>query len=225
MELDYHNIIANCADVLKKMGMAALDGATEVHLVDNFCVKLGPEVWKVDSVIQLDPTLYPTDIVIQDIYFPPQLVPDNPSIVPKPESLIENNGENADSGIKANVLSQPKGIYTDFKWDCPYVKLNYTDYYVAIKRVALSLDEEGLPLIPAEALNACVYYNVYSEMQPAYLAGKIPDYTMARLEQWKDNHVNQAKNQLFFKKSNKNEMDKLFDIMASFDRKATNIDN
>jgi len=223
MELDIHDIIANSADVLKKMGMAALNKRTQVYLVDNYCVKLGPETYKVDSVTQLEPYVYPTEIVEQDIYFPPQLVPENPVIISSEEDMVESNGEYGDP--KPNYLGQVKGIYTDFVWDCPYVKLNYTNYLVAIRTIELSKDAEGLPLIPEEALNACVYYNVYSEMEPAYLAGKIPDYTFARVEQWKDKHINQSKSRRMFKRLSANEMDKIFDIMASMDRKRTILDS
>jgi len=223
MELDIHTIIANCADLLGKIGMAALVKKTEVYLVDNYCVKLDPSTYKVDSVTQIEPYTYPTDIIEQDIYFPPQIVPENPVIISSEEDLVENNGES--KGIKTNYLGQIKGTYTDFVWDCPYVKLNYTDYLVAIRSIQVSKTSEGLPLIPEEALNACVYYNVYLEMEPALIAGKIPDYTFARVEDWKNKHINQAKNKRMFKRMNKNEMDKLFDIMSSMDRKHVNIDS
>lgn len=225
IQMDIYDVIETTAEVLKKMGMIALNKKTDVLLVNNFCVKLPPTAHTVKSVVQMDPYNFPTDIVIQDIYHPPSLTLERSNEVLGIEAVVENNGEAIDGGVVDNYLGQVKGIYTDYVWDCPYVKLNYTDYWVGVTYIKLSEDENGLPLIPEEALNACVYYNMYTYMEPAYLAGKIPDYTFARIEQWKDKHINQAKNDMMFNRMNHNEQDKLFDIFTSFDRKRTNIDS
>jgi hypothetical protein len=225
IQLDIYDIIETTAEVLKKMGMIALSKSTDMYLVQNFCVKLPPTVSSIKSVTQMDPYNYPTDIVIQDIYHPPSLTLERSNEVLGIEDTVENNGEVVDGGVMDNYLGQTKGVYTDFVWDCPYVKLNYTDYWIAVEYVKLSEDENGLPVIPEEALNACVYYNVYTYMEPVYLTGKVPDYVFARLEKWKDKHINQAKNDMMFGRLSANEQDKIFDIFASFDRKRTNIDS
>lgn len=224
IQLDIYDIIETTAEVLKKMGMIALSSKTEVLLASNFCVKLPPTAYNISSVVQMEPYKYPTDITIQEIYHPPSLTVERSNEIVGIDT-IESNGESVDGGIRDNYLGQVKGVYTDFVWDCPYIKLNYTDYWVAVEYIKLSEDEKGLPLIPEEALNACVYYNIYTYMEPTFIAGKIPDYVFARIEQWKNKHINQAKNDHMFGRLNKNEQDKLFDIFTSFDRKRTNIDS
>ena len=228
VEMDIHEVIENSAECLKKMGLLRMKKSTEVYMVKNFCTKLPPEVYTVKSVIQMGNYVYPTDITIQEIWHPPSLTLERSNEVRGVEDLIANNGETnqtLNEQIAPNYLKQIKGVYTDFVWECPYVRVNYTDYPIAVEQVSILTDDEGLPLIPEEALNACGYYCMYVLAEPMLIAGKIPEYVYARVEDWKNKHINQAKNENFFKNLSKNEADKIFDILASFDRKRVNIDN
>jgi len=119
----------------------------------------------------------------------------------------------------------PKGPWVDFEWDCPFVRFNFTDFEVSLEYTELATDGDGYPLIPEEALDACVYYNVYTFAEPGLLAGQIPDYVFARVEEWKNRHVNQAKNRKAFNELSRNEHSKIFDIFTSMNRKSTNIDS
>jgi hypothetical protein len=133
--------------------------------------------------------------------------------------------ELSNNEAKLNVPGMPKGNWVDFTWDCPYVRFNFTDFAVALEYTSIATDDEGVPIVPEEALNACVYYNIYTYAQPGFLTGRVPQYVLKEVEQWKNQHINQAKTRKAFNELSRNEHSKLFDIFTSMDRKRTNIDN
>jgi len=221
LDMDIYEVTENCAEVLKKMGMITLKRKVEVMLVENYCVTLEPAAKQVLSVKQLQPVT--KNVIVQDRIWQPHretLTNEVISIEPAIYTVEELNNQ-----PKRNIPGQPKGIWVEFEWDCPSIRFNFTDFYVDVEYTTLAVDENNMPIIPEEALNACIYYNVYTYSEANILAGRIPEYLFARVEQWKDKHINQSKNRKAFSELSRNAMSELGDIYTSMDRKRTNIDS
>jgi len=223
IDMDYYEVLENCAEVLKKTAFMPLSRKQEIYPVSDYCVKLPPEAYVVKSAVQLEPYTLQNNVVLQDIYHPPLETVKNEVITVNASDLTEVPA--ASEEIKLQVPGTPKGPWVDFTWDCPYVRFNFTDFTVFIEYTALAVDAEGVPLIPEEALNMCVNYNVYTYAQPGFLTGRIPQYILKEVEQWKNTSINQAKNKKAFRELSRNEHSKLLDIFTSMDRKRTNIDS
>lgn len=210
MEIDL--VVQACSDALRKMGMIALSRKVIVAKVDNFCVNLPPDVWKVRGVVRLDAPDVFQRITLQNIHdqFPPQIV-----------FVDQENNPNDTSPVllKSNYVPQIKGPYINFVWTCPYVKFNETNINVGIEVTGLSIDEEGFPNIPEPAYFGCLYYALFVYYQPMFLAGQIDPNRFAQIEEWKDRNVGQANSKMMLESLNSNERDSLFNIMTSFDRK------
>lgn len=219
IEMDIYEIVENSAEVLKKMGMLATKRSFDIYVASNYCVKMPPETHKIVSAIQLEPYILPTNVNVQEIYHPPLQTLKNEVI--STQELSELTVESTPA--KMNYIWPVKGPYVDFIWDCPYVRFNFTDFKVGIESTSIPVDGDGYPLIPEEALNACVYYNVYTYMEPIVLTGRIPLQVFKEVEGWKDKHINQSKNRRYFDELSRNEVSKYFDIFTSMDRKRTNI--
>ena len=222
IDMDIYEVIENSIEVLKKMGMTALTRKQEVYAVSNYCVKLPMSVNNVNSAIQLESHNLPNNLTIQDVYRSPLSTISNEVITVNTSDIAVNP---ANEEAKLQVPSTPKGPWIDFTWDCPYVRFNFTDFSVFLEYTELAVDANGYPLIPEEAFNACIYYNIYMYSQPGFLTGQVPQYVLKEVEAWKNQHINQSKNSKAFGELSRNEHSKLFDILTSMDRKRTNIDN
>lgn len=88
----------------------------------------------------------------------------------------------------------------------------------------LSLDDEGIPVIPEEAVDLCIQYNNWIYHRPRYVMGKIPKHIMDDIEEWKRRAFAQAESRRMYNELSQNAMNRLFDVMASADRKKFNID-
>lgn len=221
LDMDFYEVVENCAEVLKKMGMITLSRKVESFPVSNYCVMLEPSVKQVLSVRQMGVYSVPA-IDIQPIYHPPLETLTNEVITIEDEIITIDT---YNSEYKPNIPPQPKGEWVDFEWDCPSLRFNFTDHIVEVEYTTLAVDKDNVPIIPEEALNACIYYNVYTYSEPGLITGKIPDYIFNRIEQWKDKHINQSKNRKAFSELSRNAMSELADVYTSMDRKRTNIDS
>ena len=114
-----------------------------------------------------------------------------------------------------NYIETPQGPYVDYVWQGEYIKFNYNHPEVAIEYTGMYVDEEGYVFIPEDALEAVVLYIV-----------KRHDYAKLRSGQGNPNIYaettrlyGEAKRKAKASALNKNYMDKVLDVLYSFDRK------
>lgn len=214
VDMDIFDVVQSSADALKKMGLIALSRSVYFANVSNFCVNLPGSIWKVRGVIRLDgvPDNMPS-ITLTDVFFPPQVV----FVMEEPAGSIGKPVV-----FEANYVPQFKGPYIDYVWDCPCLKFNETDVPVAIETTGIKLDDEGFPMIPEEAMLACIYYSLYTYYQPLFLLGQVPMNVWKEVEAWKERNIAQANASIMFSALTANEKDNLFNIMTSMDRKSFN---
>jgi len=213
IEMDISDVIRNCAEALRLLGVFATGRELMFTTVKDFCVKTSG-VKKIMSVTRLDNTIFSTiKVELQDIYFPPQIVFQMPE---------EEADETGTIKYKDNYIPAPKGPWIDFVWDCPHVRFNETDLDVAIETISIRKDKEGYPEIPDGAFYACAYYCAFSFQMPLFLLGKVPPVVFGKLEEMKERKFGQARAQLFIDDYSRNEADNLMNIMASMDRKGYN---
>jgi hypothetical protein len=211
-EMEISDVIRICSEALKLLKVFAIDNYIVVDRIDDFKIHL-PGVYKVQSVSRLDNPVSAIHIEVQDIVHPPQIVFQVPAILESPEP----------ASFKANYINQIKGPYMDFKWNCPCLEFNETDIQVLIEVVGVKKDADGYPMIPELAFYACAYYCLYVYQLPLMLLGKIQAGAFDRIENIKNNKFGQARADMLMDALNKNEVDKLADIMSSMDRKHFNI--
>lgn len=212
VDMDIFDVVQACADALKKMGYIALQRSVYQAGVDNYCINLPGNVWKVRGVIRLDnPETVPgINVVPDNIYFPPQLV----------FSYDESSEDFTEIKLlRENYIPQFKGPYIDYVWDCPYLKFNETDIAVAVEVTEIKLDSEKFPLIPEPAFYGCLYYALYVYHQPLFLLKQTDANTMVMIEQWKERNIAQSNQGMIMESLTANERDNLFNIMTSMDRK------
>ncbi len=212
VEMDLDQVIMHTGQVLKNIGMVALQREVIRTTVDNFCVQLPSRVANVRAVVRLDglpPS--PSYVDIQPIWFPPQTI----WVSDPEEDLTTLTVDN----IRNNYIPQVTGPYIEYLWECPYVKFNETDLDIAIISTSMKQDSSGYPMIPEDAFEAAVYYCLYVFYQPLFIIGKIDGQRMQTIEMWKNQKLNFAKTSHMLTELSQNEMDNLLNVMTSFDRK------
>jgi hypothetical protein len=215
IDMELHEVVQNCAHALGELGMIALDRQLSYHLVDNFLVQMPPSTCKIQWCISLSPTfLTPNRIGIQDIWQPPQIVFHSSEPETTEEEVI----------FKDNYINLVKGPFVDFSWECPYVKFNETKIRVAIMATSLSLDDEKYPKIPEAAVEACTQWCHMVYQRPLFVLGKVAPVVWGEIGKWvQQSFARAAQKQIMYGLS-RNELDKMLNVMSSFDRKRFNID-
>lgn len=215
IDMDIYLVVKHSAKALELMGMIATRKGIALGLVENYCIKLPPEVVKISSVIW---TSKPMDTSwkyeIQDITHPPQIIfrmdeADEVTIAPK---------------IEANYIPSHHYGYIPYVWECPYLKINDTNIEVLVEYSIMSLDKNGYPAIPETVTDACVYYCVFVHMQPLFLLGKVAPIVFAEVTKWKNQKIRQGETNSIMRGLSNNEKNNILKILTSFDRKQVNID-
>jgi hypothetical protein len=207
------------AKALEKMHMIALQRKVDTAIIpEKECITIEGGAYKLEAVYRYgrEPADNPK-FFTQEIWHPPQTVWVDDAM--QPDGSF--NGNTPIGTVYANAL------YMDHEWDCPDIKfpVGSAGIKVMYQYTCVPTDAEGYPMIPEDAFDGCLYYVLWVIQQPLYLLGKVNESQMERIEKWKRNGINQAKNQLMMKKLSANERDKILDIMTSFDRKRVNIDS
>jgi hypothetical protein len=216
VDMELWEVIENSAQALKLAGMIALDREVAIWTVDNFTIKLPEHAYQPRWAVYLtNPWPYPR-VEVQDIWQPSQ-------VFWRTDEVEETVGS-TDETTELNHIPQIKGPYIDYVWECPYMKFNQTDFNVAVMYTSLSLDEDGIPKVPEEAVDLCVQYNNWIYQRPRYIMGKMPKHVMDDIEEWKRRAFAQGKTKRMFNELSQNAMNRMFDVMASADRKKFNID-
>lgn len=216
IDMELWEVMENSADALKKAGMIALTREVSMWTVDNFTIQLPEYAHKPQWAVYLtNPWPYPK-VEVQDIWQPSQVF--------WRTDELEETVSGADETTKLNAIPQIKGPYIDFEWECPYMRFNQTGFNVAVMYTALSLDEDGIPVIPEDALDMCIQYCNWIYQRPRYVLGKVPKHVMDDVEEWKRRSFAQAESKRMFTDLSQNAMNRMFDVMASADRKKFNID-
>lgn len=215
IDMDIYLVVKHSAKALELMGMIATNKGFYMGLVENYCIKLPPEVIKITSAIC---TSKPVDASwkyeIQDITHPPQIVfrmEDVDEVTTVPE--IENN----------YIPAQHHG-YIPYVWECPYLKFNDTNIEVFVEYSKMTFDKKGYPAIPETVMDACVYYCVFIHMQPLYLIGKVQENVFQTVTKWKNQKIRQGETNSIMRGLSSNERNAILKILTSFDRKQVNID-
>jgi hypothetical protein len=217
VDMNIELVIAHSAQVLKNMGMIALQREVIVANVKNFCVNLPARVRKIRAAIQLTDSLVSSvGVFVQDIYFPPQTI-----WVSNDEDISTISNDT----VRSNYVPQVRGPYIPFVWDCPYVRFNETDMEVAFITTSIKTDKAGWPMIPEEAFEACIYYCLYVYYQPLYLIDRVSESKMQRITEWKNQKMRFAETSLMLSELSQNEMDDVFNTLTSFDRKKFGINS
>lgn len=212
VDMNLDQVVMHCAQVLKNMGMIALQREVIVATVKNFQVNLPARVRKIRAAIQLtDFFVSSVGVYVQDMYHPPQTI-----WVSGEEDLSTLHN---DEVFRSNYVPHVRGPYVPFVWDCPWVKFNQTDMEVAFITTSTKTDKAGWPMLPEEAFEACVYYCLYVYYQPMFLLGKIDGGRMGAITEWKNQKMRFAEASLMLSELSQNEIDEYFDILTSFDRK------
>lgn len=213
IEMQLHEIIRNSAEALKKLGVFAVGKKFIVDHISNFKIKV-QHVHDVRAVILLEPPLIRPKIFLQDIFFPPQIVFEVSDDDPPPHQTFH---------FKHNYVPQIKGPYIDFEWDCPELKFNVDKFQVGILATGIKSDDEGYPMVPEEAVEVCSYYCAYIYHLPIFTLGKLQPVVWQEIKELKERAFAQARWTANWKAMNQNELDHLFNIMSSMDRKRHSI--
>lgn len=211
IEMEFYDIIRNCAEALKLLKMYAIGHEVTFTTITDFCVKL-PTAYDVRAVIRLEAPSLTTHISLQEIAFPPQVVFEMPE---EPTSLETVTYKN-------NYVPDLRGPYIDFVWQCPNLKFNEDKVWVAIEYLSVKKDSEGFPMIPEVCFYACAYYCLYAYQLPELILGKIQPAVFSKIEELKNIKFGQARADKNLQALTNNEADKLFNVMVSMDRKAFN---
>lgn len=217
-EIDIWDIVRMSARCLKRLGAFALRRKIYQTTVNNFCVLLPPDAYKARGAIKFQPNAI-TDMkmmIVDGIEMPPQIFfvePVEETETLSPELLI----------LKPNYIDRLRGEPIDYVDNHPVLNFNETDVEVIIEYSGLKTSSEGVPMVPEEASEACMFFCLFTITQAAYLAQKAPRAIMLDTERWKDQAMARARAKLTMDSLNSNERDKLMNIMVSMDRKAFNI--
>jgi len=216
IEIDKWDVVRLSASCLKRIGAFGLKRKVYVTTVDNFCIHMPKDAFKVRGIIRLSAPVYPTSsfTITDGIYQPPQtfFVSDEEETL-EPDSIT----------LKNNYVPQLKGVWIDYVDDFPIMKFNETDVKVAVEYTGLATDEEGFPMIPEDCWEACMFFCLFTHVQAAYLAGKINRLVVLDFERWKDTGIAQGRAKMMMSALTSNEKDKLMNIMVSYDRKVYGI--
>jgi len=217
VEMEISNVIRLCSEALRLLKVYALGNYVVVDTISDFKVKIqnAGGIAKIQAVIRLDcEEVTSVHMEVQEIIHPPQIVFEVPDF----------NTVTLPAEFALNYINQIKGPYMDFTWDNPFLNFNEDNIKIAAMVVSIKKDNEGLPMIPEAAFYACCHFCLYKEMYPKMLLGKVNPNAFAFVVQDKDRKFGQARADLLIEAMNQNEVDKLFNIMTSMDRKAHNID-
>jgi hypothetical protein len=212
IEMELSQVIRMSAEALKLLKVFATGDYMVVDVIDDYKVTIH-NVYKINSVIRLDQPVFPIHVEVQDIAFPPQIIFQVPEVTTA----------TVPADFTLNYLNQIKGPYIDFKWNCPVLSFNETGIKIAAHVVGIKKDAEGYPMIPEHAFLACCYYCAYTHQIPMMLLNKINPNAFMLIKELKDQKFAQARADMTINALNKNEIDKLGDIMSSMDRKAFNV--
>ena len=214
LDLDLYWVKKQCYKAMQKLKLLMIDRTITVATVENFCIKLDAVYFRVNSVIRIDQTvLANVNVDLQDIYFPPQDV----FVFPEESTVVDVKL------LEGNKIPEIKGPYMDYEWDCPYVRFNEDNAYVAIEAMKVRSDDKGFPLIPEVALNACVAWCAYVYYRPMFMQGKIGVAQYQAIEEWKNREFGQARGDSYTQQLSRNDIDEIFDVVSSMDRKHYNV--
>lgn len=221
IDVDDYFVRTHSIQALNEMGLLETDEVLYKATIKDQCVKLpNGSYTRINWVIQADPQLQSTvTISIQNIWFPSQVVF---TPVPNEDNLSQVSFTD---DLKVHVIPAVKGPYIPFIWKCPVLKFNETERDVIVYAEKLKTDDTGLPPVPEDALEACLYYCLFVWYQPLFLLGKIDSQRFSVVEQWVGNRFSQCQNRIGFKQLDNGRMSEVHSVMTSMDRKATNIDS
>jgi hypothetical protein len=217
IDMDIYTVVRHSAKALELLGMIAVHKVVVEGVVQNYSLLIPPpEVVKLSAVIKVEDYNSSADIVLQEIYHPPQIIFTS-------EDLGEGDPIDAPQYIQ-NYMPNFRSGYIDHVWDCPYLKFNETDIKVLVEYTTLTLDDNGYPKIPETVMDACVYWCLFKHIQQLYIIGKVGESQMERVTQWKTQKFAQSEQRTIMRSLSANEMNRVMNIMSSFDRKRVNID-
>lgn len=206
---DFYVLIKHCVDALKHTRLGALQRKIEKFTVDNYQVEMPCNTIWVHSVFdirELDSLRAEDGITL-------------------PLSPFGNNSEaflaSEYTEIKGNQTAMTKGTWVNHIWRDPYVDFNVTGVDVWVEYIQTAVDENGFPLIPKVAEEACQYNYVYYHYLPQFMAGKMDGNRFSFIKEERRKKLAQAVN---LKGISRNKMSKILNSLSTFDRKTYNID-
>jgi len=219
IDMEIYQVARHSAKALELMGMIAMKKEVMKAVVQNHCIKLPPEVVKISSVICLSKPVNTSvgAFEIQDIYHPPQ-------IIWRSDETDTNLDSTTSPDVASNYIPSQHYGYIPYVWECPYLKFNDTDIEIMVEYSAMSLDNNGYPKIPETAVDGCVHWAVFKYMQPLFMKGKIQPAVFAEVTAWKNQKMNQSRNKTMMRGLNNNTINRILNVLTSFDRKRVNID-
>lgn len=207
VEMEIHQVARQTFKALRLMKTLALQRRMEIVDVEDYEAATCCQPYKIVSVTRVSPN---PSIRWNEIVFPPQTVWVKPE-----ETFSFDKSEMPVTNYVPHII----GEYIDFVETEDGIKLNETGIKVAIEYTSIGLDEEGYPAIPESVQEGCLYYCLFVYYQPLFITGRINPNIFLKVEQWKNEKIRQAKNAYAFANLSKNELDKIFNIITSFDRK------
>lgn len=223
VEMDIFQVSENCMDALNEMGMLKVSTKAVVGTAANQQFLMPNDCYEVKAVMLLQNVqqwlISTLNISVQDIWFPPAKV-----FVPVPNAA-DDPATVLLTDLIVKYLPQFKGPYIDFVWDAPYIGFNTETPPIAAVYKTIPIDKSGLCVIPEQAFNGCLHWCLYVYHQPLFLQGKVAPYIWGELKDWKQKNMAKSMNSYAFSRLNQNEMSKVHAVMASFDRKQTNLDS
>lgn len=224
VEMDIYQVSENTMRALDLLGMLKLKKNVLVGKVNSSQqLRLPVDACDVKAVVTpraLNNCLpHEMRIFVNDIYFPPAIF-----FVPIPNATEELADLLVATDVVVKYIDNLKGPYIDFNWNPPFIEVNSTEASLVVIYTSIPIDENGLALIPSQAFEACLYYNLYIHFQPMFLQQKVPIAVWQEIKAWKDSKFRQGKNKYMMSRLSSNELNKVMDIVTSFDRKRVNRD-
>lgn len=217
IEPDLYILVKHAADALKHTGNGILERKLEEFYVKNYQVELPCDVIWVASVVKGIP---------EDAYNYEDGITQPSFFLSSDSSASENRDENLIPtslyiNYKRNYIPQQKGQWVEYVWRDPFLMFNQSEFYVHVEYIKTATDEEGYPLIPETAEEACMYNYLYYHYFPQFISGKMNINIWKEIEEMRRRKLAQAIN---LKGLSRNELSKIFDSIATFDRKNYNKD-
>lgn len=216
IEMGVWDIVRLSAKALKRVGAFALKRKVWHTLVSNYQIVLPPDAYMARGALRITPRpqLSNPVLIVDGIEQPSQVF-----FTEEVDELLSSEPYL----LKSNYVPKLIGQFESYEYDHPVMKFNDTDIEVVVEYTGLKVDDEGKPMIPEDATEACLFFCLFTKTQSDYLLKKVDINMMRETERWKDTTIAQARASLTMSTLNTNERDKLMNIMVSMDRKAFNV--
>jgi hypothetical protein len=204
-------VVNNVWEALKKYKFYVTKTHFKVFTVVDYSIKLGC-VNQVHNVVLSQET---NAIAVETIQQPNQVV-----FVADPDE----NGATATTLTSDTELDQIArvtphiiGSYVDFIEDGDCLKFKDTDINVGVEYTELLVDADtGYPLLPEDAEMLVTWYCAHQHFAGEFMAGRLDGQRM----QWVEAKLEQARKDAFsIIRMSQNELDKIGNVLSSFDRK------